>query len=458
MTELPRHPKFNLLTKSGCSAQYGRTRLLQVLAEGQLWQETLQLSDSPHLEQTDTVLSQVPWLLAVGRAHFHLGHQQEVSSIRCQLNDMLGQQQTARERRGEVAAVEAGEAQKEPKEIEEAVKKARRELDGEIQEIEQGLKQLNAYDFALQGKLTEALRDLESSNDRDPVLQARWQAQSGDPEKALETLREHVKSHEQETLPLAHLAALQWDLGQTDAAGETIRQLRELSANLDLQAPPFSRLTPLAMHLGWPRDWRIEASTRDDVGQRPTLDSLGPLRWQPTNAPEWTLSDAEQNSVSLSDYRGRAVVVIFYLGYGCLHCAEQLHAFGPKVSEFQAAGIDVVAISSDDAEGLKNSLEAFDGAIPIPLLADPQLHVFRQFRVFDDFENQPLHGTFLIDSDGRIRWQDISYEPFMDPEFVLTEGRRLLSSDVVGNPLTNLDADATLPNTSLGCTDSPFPP
>ena len=92
------------------------------------------------------------------------------------------------------------------------------------------------------------------------------------------------------------------------------------------------------------------------------------------------------------------------------------------------------AISSDDAEGLKKSLEAYDGEIPFPLLADDSLHVFRQYRVFDDFENQPLHGTFLIDPQGRIRWQDISYEPFMDPDFVLTEARRLLSSDASRSP------------------------
>ena len=38
-----------------------------------------------------------------------------------------------------------------------------------------------------------------------------------------------------------------------------------------------------------------------------------------------------------------------------------------------------------------------------------------------------LHGTFLIDEQGLVRWQDISYEPFMDHEFVLTEAQRLLA-------------------------------
>jgi hypothetical protein len=44
-----------------------------------------------------------------------------------------------------------------------------------------------------------------------------------------------------------------------------------------------------------------------------------------------------------------------------------------------------------------------------------------------DFENTALHGTFLIDGEGLVRWQDISYEPFADTQFLLDEVRRLLS-------------------------------
>ena len=38
----------------------------------------------------------------------------------------------------------------------------------------------------------------------------------------------------------------------------------------------------------------------------------------------------------------------------------------------------------------------------------------------------PLHGTFLIDEQGLVRWQDVSYEPFTDTEFLLAESKRLL--------------------------------
>ena len=73
--------------------------------------------------------------------------------------------------------------------------------------------------------------------------------------------------------------------------------------------------------------------------------------------------------------------------------------------------------------------------------------MFHEYRAYDDFEEQPLHGTFLIDERGNVRWQDISYEPFMDPKFVLAESQRLLSQsrnqnhELAGGPQEQPDTD-----------------
>jgi hypothetical protein len=53
--------------------------------------------------------------------------------------------------------------------------------------------------------------------------------------------------------------------------------------------------------------------------------------------------------------------------------------------------------------------------------------VFKAYRAYDDFEGQPLHGTFLVDAGGLVRWQDISYEPFTEVTYLLKEAKRLLS-------------------------------
>src|SRR5690606_19320687 len=113
--------------------------------------------------------------------------------------------------------------------------------------------------------------------------------------------------------------------------------------------------------------------------------------------------------------------------------------------QFHDAGIELVAVSTDSVEQLKNTVEQYrseskdqQAGFPIPLVADPEFQAFKAYRAYDDFEDVPLHGTFLIDGAGRVRWQDISYEPFMDPEFLLEEAQRLLKQDVPVEPAAEI--------------------
>jgi peroxiredoxin/N-acetylneuraminic acid mutarotase len=147
----------------------------------------------------------------------------------------------------------------------------------------------------------------------------------------------------------------------------------------------------------------------------------------PKPAPAWSLPDGSGKSVSLSQYKGRPVVVIFYRGYGCIQCMEQLNSFAQKAREFAEQGIDLVAISTDSPDDLKKALKPYQekGGFPFPLVSDAKLEVFKAYRLLD-FDNQPLHGTFLIDGQGRVRWRDISDEPFNNPTFVLKEGKQLV--------------------------------
>ena len=100
------------------------------------------------------------------------------------------------------------------------------------------------------------------------------------------------------------------------------------------------------------------------------------------------------------------------------------------MEEFTDAGIEMIALSSDDQAGLQKSIKAFDAELPIRLASDGSLEIFKKFRAYDDFEEQPLHGTFLIDGNGKIRWQDIGYQPFMEDEFLLAEAKRLLADPI----------------------------
>jgi peroxiredoxin len=178
-----------------------------------------------------------------------------------------------------------------------------------------------------------------------------------------------------------------------------------------------------------PADWRPAAKVAADAGVRPDIQSLGPFRWSPYDAPSWSLPDSQGQTKSLADYRGKPVLVMFYLGSVCSRCIEQLNVFAPVTKDFQAAGIPIVAVSTDSPEGLHKTFEQAKDAqgFPFPILSDTSLQAFKAYRAFDDFEKMPLHGTFLIDGNGMVRWQDIGYQPFREATWLLGEAKRLLS-------------------------------
>jgi peroxiredoxin len=246
--------------------------------------------------------------------------------------------------------------------------------------------------------------------------------------------------------PLAEFIELLWSAGEQKEAAERFQQLREMSGSADLELPVLARLAPIAASLNLPADWRSKPSPASDVGERPPLDRLGPYLWQPYPAPEWEVSDGKGGRFGLSQYHGKPVVLIFYLGYQCLHCAEQLQAFAPLAKEFEDTGIALVAISTDDDAGLAKSIENYKaGAFPFPLAADSALTSFKAYRAFDDFEGRPLHATFFIDPAGLVRWQDISFEPFRDAHFVLGEARRALDLIAVKHPGAAVAVDVSRP-------------
>ncbi|MCA9098605.1 MAG: peroxiredoxin family protein, partial [Planctomycetaceae bacterium] len=247
---------------------------------------------------------------------------------------------------------------------------------------------------------------------------------------AVELARKAVETGVNQILPQATLVEVLHRAGKIPETTTEFTKLRSLAGTADLDLPIFERLKPLAEALQYPADWRTPNPPSTDVGIRPDLNSLGPFRWEPSPAVTWSLTSSSDQTVSLEQYRGKPVIVIFYLGAGCLHCVEQLKQFASKHDEFTAAGLPIVAISSESLDSLKRSIEDFDKEkpIPFPLLADPSLEVFRKYRAHDDFENLPLHGTFLIDSQGLVRWQDISFEPFTNTDFLIKEARRLLGT------------------------------
>ncbi|MCA9058786.1 MAG: redoxin domain-containing protein, partial [Planctomycetaceae bacterium] len=362
---------------------------------------------------------------------------------RAGLQQRLDAEKTSQSEAGDKAEAKAREEKKDDKAVAAARKSAQDGFRAQIRELEQAIQEIDGRLAYAAGDFTNAIDLLKKSGGVRVEQLVEAMLKAGQNEDAQKRINDYVRTHQGETLPLACQVETYWKLDQREEARKALENLQRISSDIDLDIPAFARIAPIAAALGIEGDWRQPHVAAADIGARPELDSLGPFRWQPVTAPPWNLADQTGQRFELSAYRGRSVVVIFYLGYGCLHCAEQLQKFAPEVKRFREAGLEVVAISTDKQEDLALAHKNYEGDFPITLLADAELNVFRQYRCYDDFENQSLHGTFVIDGEGRIRWQDISYEPFMDVDFVLKEGTRLLAIDPTGRQVTSESSAVT---------------
>lgn len=122
---------------------------------------------------------------------------------------------------------------------------------------------------------------------------ARLHFAAGDKVKAEQLAQEAMKSGEQQMQPLANYVDLAYRSGKFKEAYDAFYKLRELSAEADLDAPVFRRLAPVAKDLKLAADWRLPLTRASDFGKRPSLASLGPFRWQPSAAPDFSLPDGD---------------------------------------------------------------------------------------------------------------------------------------------------------------------
>ena len=423
MIELPRLP-----SRDSSSFALGRERLIEVLLKFELWDELTALEGTMYLEPNDNPVAEVNRLRALGVAYFGKGDRSSGDAKVSALEIALKKARDERIAAADAAETKAKADKKSDEEIAKAMADAMRKFSARIDLTTGALAELRMTRALADGRLEAAKGEIAKTRDIPSERQARLWLQLGDKVKAAQLAREAIGKDDQQVQPLANLAWVLWQLGKKDEAKTTFQKVRAISAHADLDLPVFTRLQPIVQELGLTADWRQPMPARTDVGERPALEALGPFRWHPSAAPAWTLTDSDGGAHALADFKGQPVLVVFYLGSGCSGCLEQLNVFAPVAKDFAAAGIKIVAVSTDAADGLHRTFaKATDKAgFPFPILADPQHAAFKAYRAFDDFERIPLHGAFLIDGDGLVRWQDISYQPFRDAKWLLGESKRLL--------------------------------
>ena len=118
-------------------------------------------------------------------------------------------------------------------------------------------------------------------------------------------------------------------------------------------------------------------------------------------APDFTLPDADGKPVSLSDFRGRRVIVYFYPAALTPGCTTQAVDFTAAVADLDSAGLAVVGISPDSPEKLAQFKAA--QSVAFPLLADPDKEVLTAYAAYGSkmlygkLVEGVIRSTFVVD-------------------------------------------------------------
>ena len=123
-------------------------------------------------------------------------------------------------------------------------------------------------------------------------------------------------------------------------------------------------------------------------------------------APDFTLTSDTGESVTLSDLRGRSVIVYFYPTAMTPGCTTQACDFTDSLSSLQGAGYEVIGISPDKPEKLAKFRER--DALTITLLSDPDRSTLAAYAAFGEKKlygkvvEGVIRSTIVVDPEGKV--------------------------------------------------------
>jgi len=123
-----------------------------------------------------------------------------------------------------------------------------------------------------------------------------------------------------------------------------------------------------------------------------------------TSAPEFTLRVTPDQDLSLSEFRGRPVIIAFYPADWSPVCGDQMALYNEVLPEFHRFNAELLGISVDGI--WCHAAFSRDRKLHFPLLADfePKGAVSKLYGAFRDGEGVTERALFVIDKNGTIRW------------------------------------------------------
>lgn len=192
----------------------------------------------------------------------------------------------------------------------------------------------------------------------------------------------------------------------------------------------------------------------------PPAPTVGPPLTDVSSAPDFSAPDETGRMRSLSEFRGRPLVLYFYPKDGTPGCTKEACAFRDAWDRLGAAGAAVVGVSVDSVA----SHAAFKQkhALPFPLLSDPSGRILEAYGVPKSPQGYAARTTFVIDASGMIRRIFPEVDPALHVEEVLPVlaqlGRESVSGAEPRLPTPPVAKDPAVAKKGVAVKDAPKTP
>ena len=127
-------------------------------------------------------------------------------------------------------------------------------------------------------------------------------------------------------------------------------------------------------------------------------------------APDFTLPTLDGKMARLSAFRGQKAVLINFWATWCAPCRLEMPTMEKAYQKYKGKGLEILAVSID--AGPKSAVKNFMGELRLtfPALLDPKMEVLHLYRL------SAIPASFLIDKRGVIRFKELGYRDWTDPE------------------------------------------
>ncbi|MEI6481473.1 MAG: peroxiredoxin [Candidatus Saccharibacteria bacterium] len=131
-------------------------------------------------------------------------------------------------------------------------------------------------------------------------------------------------------------------------------------------------------------------------------------------APDFTANayqkglDDNYRQVSLTDYKGKWVVLFFYPRDFTFVCPTEIEGFQTHYDEFEKANCEILAASTDTIQSHRAWFEQDLKNVAFPILEDPSHRITRAYEILDEENGIAERGTFIISPEGNIKYFVVS--------------------------------------------------